>query len=263
MRYALESCCKDVSHIINRSDPNFGANLGTVLSNIKDWPQDLAFTRRIRNFAVLCPTEVMQRAEVQRSGCFWIQGPVHMNTEGYRFLGVALLEQFADVKLSRKVEPKTTNVNKQRLPDRAATRMSWVGGNDSAVHKVYDQPQHGSDNRGGGAHGSNRGRGRGGGYQSWRGRGRVSSKQSNFFFGSNRNKPKHNLFWFIFGLFRETKKLFFWFVSVFRIQFETTETNRSVSKQTEKIYRYIFASKFNTKLKIRITFLPGGGATKK
>jgi hypothetical protein len=66
---------------------------------------------------------------------------------------------------------------------------------------------------------------------------RVSSKQTNFFFGSNRNKPKHNLFWLIFGLFRETKKYFFgmfWFVSVFRIRFETTETNRFVSKHTEK-----------------------------
>ncbi len=43
---------------------------------------------------------------------------------------------------------------------------------------------------------------------------RVSSKQSNFFFGSNRNKPKLNLFRLFFGLFRETKKHFFRFVSV-------------------------------------------------
>jgi hypothetical protein len=59
---------------------------------------------------------------------------------------------------------------------------------------------------------------------------RVSSKQSIFF----QFEPKHNLFRFIFGLFRETKQLFFRFVSVFRIRFETTETNRFVSKQTEK-----------------------------
>jgi hypothetical protein len=42
----------------------------------------------------------------------------------------------------------------------------------------------------------------------------VSSKQSNLFFGSNRNKLKLNLFWLFFGLFRETKKTFFRFVSV-------------------------------------------------
>ncbi len=38
---------------------------------------------------------------------------------------------------------------------------------------------------------------------------RVSSNQSNFFFGSNRNKPKLNLFRLFLGLFRETKKHFF------------------------------------------------------
>jgi hypothetical protein len=63
---------------------------------------------------------------------------------------------------------------------------------------------------------------------------RVSAKQTKINFGSNRNKPKLNLFRFTFGLFRETNKLFFRFVSVFQIHIETTETNRAVSKQTEK-----------------------------
>jgi hypothetical protein len=61
----------------------------------------------------------------------------------------------------------------------------------------------------------------------------VSSKQSNFFFGSNRNKPKLNLFRLFFGLFHETKKHFFRFVSVFWTSIETTKTNRTLSKQTE------------------------------
>jgi hypothetical protein len=44
--------------------------------------------------------------------------------------------------------------------------------------------------------------------------GRASSKQSIFFFGSNRNKPKLDLFRLFFGLFCETKKHFFRFVLV-------------------------------------------------
>jgi hypothetical protein len=60
---------------------------------------------------------------------------------------------------------------------------------------------------------------------------RVSSKQSNFFFGSNRNKPKLNLFRLFLGLFRE--KHFFRFVSVFRTGIETTQTNRTLTKQTK------------------------------
>jgi hypothetical protein len=47
-----------------------------------------------------------------------------------------------------------------------------------------------------------------------------------FFLSLNRNKPKLNLFRLFFGLFRETKKLMFWFVSLFRTGIETTKTNR-------------------------------------
>ncbi len=54
---------------------------------------------------------------------------------------------------------------------------------------------------------------------------RVSSKQTNKNFGLNRNKPKQDLFLLCFGLFR--------YVSVFLTYIETTETNRTVLKQTE------------------------------
>jgi hypothetical protein len=41
------------------------------------------------------------------------------------------------------------------------------------------------------------------------------------------------MFRLFFGLFRETKKHFYRFVSVFRTSNETTETNRTLLKQTE------------------------------
>ncbi len=63
---------------------------------------------------------------------------------------------------------------------------------------------------------------------------RVSSKQKNIYFGSNRNKPKQDLFRVCFGLFRETKNKLFRFVSVFRTYIETTETNRNNPKFSEK-----------------------------
>ncbi len=65
----------------------------------------------------------------------------------------------------------------------------------------------------------------------------MSSKQS-IFFGLNRNKPKLNLFWSFFGLFRETKKHFFRFVLVFgpiKKQPKQTEFCRNKLKQTKKI----------------------------
>ncbi len=63
--------------------------------------------------------------------------------------------------------------------------------------------------------------------------GRVSSKQKKNIFGLNQKEPKLSLFRLCFGLFHETKKYFFRFVSVFRTCIETTETNMHVSKQTE------------------------------
>jgi hypothetical protein len=60
----------------------------------------------------------------------------------------------------------------------------------------------------------------------------VSSKQSIFF----RFEPKQTetqSFSLFFGLFCETQKNFFRFVSVFRTGVETTETNRILSKQTK------------------------------
>jgi hypothetical protein len=54
---------------------------------------------------------------------------------------------------------------------------------------------------------------------------RVSLKKTKKNFGTNRNKPKLSLFRLIFGLFRETKQIFFRFVSVFK----------TVSKQSKQI----------------------------
>jgi hypothetical protein len=89
---------------------------------------------------------------------------------------------------------------------------------------------------------------------------RVSSKQTNKIFGSNRNKPKLNLFRFIFGLFRETKNYFFRFVSVrfgvsdpFRnnrnkqICFETNRKKRKNTKETENLVIKLCCKKLSEK----------------
>jgi hypothetical protein len=71
---------------------------------------------------------------------------------------------------------------------------------------------------------------------------RVSSKQTEKNFGSNRNKPIQDLFRLCLGLFHETKNKRFRFVSVFRTYIKTTETNRTVSKQTETTLNFLLLS---------------------
>ncbi len=82
---------------------------------------------------------------------------------------------------------------------------------------------------------------------------RVSSKWKIKIFGSNRNKPKQDLFRVCFGLFRETKTFLFRFVSVFRTCIETIETNRTVSKRTETILNFLKNTWIFSLLKFTIT----------
>ena len=69
---------------------------------------------------------------------------------------------------------------------------------------------------------------------------RVSSKQTKINFGSNRNKPKQDLFRVCFGLFRETKNKTFRFVSVSNLYRNNRNkqncfvTNRNNPKLSEK-----------------------------
>jgi hypothetical protein len=66
-------------------------------------------------------------------------------------------------------------------------------------------------------------------------------------FGLNQNKPKQDLFWLCFGLFRETKIKRFWFVSVcFRVRtnIKTTEINRTVLKKTETTLNFLKKLKY-------------------
>ena len=62
--------------------------------------------------------------------------------------------------------------------------------------------------------------------------GRVSSKQTKINFGSNRNKPKQDMFRVCFGLFRETKNKKFRFVSVCFDLFRCFEPISKQRKQT-------------------------------
>ncbi len=73
---------------------------------------------------------------------------------------------------------------------------------------------------------------------------RVSLKQTNKNFDSNRNKPKQDLFRLCFGLFCEIKNQNFRFVLVFRTYIETIETNRTVSEQTKTTLNFLKNTKY-------------------
>jgi hypothetical protein len=166
VRYLGKSCCSDMSHIINSTERNYGTVAGQALKDYGTWLQDLAFTRRIHNFAVLNPNSLLREDDPSADNAqlvreLWRDGPVHMAKDSYELLCNKLLDKMGGAKLSRQTEKKL--VSKPVTFDMAKTRKHWVADNDSAVHRRYDyDPQE----RGG--IGGGRGRGR------WpRGRGYV------------------------------------------------------------------------------------------
>jgi hypothetical protein len=72
------------------------------LTNIAEWLQDLAFTRRIRNFPVVNAMVLVEAGSTPVN--FWTEGPVHMNGQGYAALGTALGDHAGIINLSRKVD---------------------------------------------------------------------------------------------------------------------------------------------------------------
>jgi hypothetical protein len=83
MRYIVDKCCDSETHITNKASGSYGKMMGNALAEMGEWLKDLAFTRRIRNFVVLCPNELLGEEESIKAGSrkvtsFWKESPVHM-----------------------------------------------------------------------------------------------------------------------------------------------------------------------------------------
>jgi hypothetical protein len=189
MRYVNSSCCNNSSHLINRKERKLSTSMGEAIGEIKEWISDFAFTSRIRNFAVLCPNNLLQDGNnLEEAGKkirgYWSAGPVHMSSEGYAALAENLLSSILEVKLLRSTEAAGAAKNTTVIPDRAAMRKKWVTSNDSAVHRNYE------DGHGSGGHRGQRG-GRGGRvFRGGRGgRGRGFGKVYKMYQKFQRDKP--------------------------------------------------------------------------
>jgi hypothetical protein len=160
VRYLGNACCSDMTHVINSSDNLFASGLADKLGEVKEWMGGLAFTRRLRNYAVICPNELLKQEDVSTSaarfGEYWASDPVHMSKEGYQDLAKKLLERMLEVELKRPTGKKEEPAKK--MFDWAASRSDWVNRNDTAVHR-RDTEVRGSRGQGGWRGGRGRGRG--------------------------------------------------------------------------------------------------------
>jgi hypothetical protein len=187
MRYAAENCCENPDHCTNR-----GSNLNMVLSEglsvLETWIDDQAFLKRIRNFHVVNPNDIitpdgLTKKDTRAFKMYWRSGPVHMTTVGYEKLGKGIVEEATNAVFKRADAPASTT-NIQRPPitrgrargrgsvDLSTRRQGWITNSDTVAHRSYhDNNSSTSQNRGQ--------RGQRG---HWRGRGHFSRSKS--FFGN-------------------------------------------------------------------------------
>jgi hypothetical protein len=79
MRYVNSSCCSNSSHLTNRKERKLSTAMGEAIREIKEWISDFAFTRRIRNFAVLCPNNLLQEGNNLEEAAKSMRGTGHQD----------------------------------------------------------------------------------------------------------------------------------------------------------------------------------------
>jgi hypothetical protein len=92
IRYVLQPCGADSKHVVGRREPNSCKSLWKFLGNIAEWLRGLAFTRHIRNFAVV---SLVSKVLGQSDAVFFKKDPVQ---EDYKTLDKRLLSWYSQTK---------------------------------------------------------------------------------------------------------------------------------------------------------------------
>jgi hypothetical protein len=177
LRYVRKPCCGNEQHVTNKQEASYvtGASLGDMTS----WLNNLAFTRRIRNYTVVNPNELLgsedsMEQRVDDIHRYYQDDPVHLPLEGYQDLSRKLVGYITNTSLKRKVD-RPLEKKKKSAVDWAERRSDWVRGSDAVVHRLDTEV---------------RGRGRGRPFHKYRGRGGGRPYRGHKFGGrGNRNSP--------------------------------------------------------------------------
>jgi hypothetical protein len=100
MRYLFSPCCEAEGHLTNFGTPDYGTMMGEALSDINDWVDDLAHSKRVKNYVVICPNSCMginEKGNVDKKlakelARLWGRDPVHMAPAAYDLLATRLLK---------------------------------------------------------------------------------------------------------------------------------------------------------------------------
>jgi hypothetical protein len=141
LRYTVRACCRDPDHLTNKRDGDFLQNQVSSLTEIFSWLSAMAFTRRIRNFSVINPLELLGPEDdivgfALAVSQYYKEDPVHLTGAGYADLCSQLVDRMSSEPLKRKTTGESKQLQPQQQIDWAARRSKWVRENDSDVHRA-------------------------------------------------------------------------------------------------------------------------------
>jgi hypothetical protein len=195
----MKPCCRDKSHVVNRKEPDYFANMGTAMRDIKESIKDVVFGKRIRSFKVLEPMTLLEEEEGDLATAtklknYFNEDPVHLSGEGYADMLQCLLDTIMEGSFTR--SHKNTGAGSSsrntgtgtgigKAKDRSRSRGSWVNHDDTVAHRNESERGNRRGGQRGGPHGGHRG-----GQYKWRGRGgQGSGPRGRGGFKFQRNKP--------------------------------------------------------------------------
>jgi hypothetical protein len=189
----MKPCCKDKSHVVNRKESDYFANMGTAMRDIKESIKDVVFGKRIRSFKVLEPMTLLEEedgdlATATKLKNYFNEDPVHLSGEGYADMLQCLLDKIVEGSFTRSQKctgtgtgSRSTGTGTGFAKDRSRSRGSWVNQDDTVAHRNEKE----RSNKRGGQYGGHRG-----GQYKWRGRGGYGSgPRGRGGFKFQRNKP--------------------------------------------------------------------------
>jgi hypothetical protein len=197
----MKPCCRDKTHVTNRKEPDYFANMGTAMREIKDSIKDLVYGKKIRSFKVLEPMTLLEEEEgdlatATKLKSYFDEDPVHLSGDGYADMLQCLLNQIMEGSFTRPYKKQTgtgsgagsgsgTGTGKRR--DVSRHRSDWVNRDDTVAHR-NERKMGGNPGQRGGARGGHNG-GQRGGRKDWRGRGGHHRGGFRGGFRFQRNKP--------------------------------------------------------------------------
>ena len=143
-------CCPDESHLTNLGTREYVKTMGTSLAELEDWIRDLAYSKRIQLFSVICPATMVdlnnpsdKKKELAK---WWGTDPVHLLPAGYSKMAEKLATRIEKERDQEEQEKRYTT--KSASSSTSGQRRDGINRSDMSARRHDRQQAAGGAERG-------------------------------------------------------------------------------------------------------------------